>query len=186
MRSRLERPPESAKSMGIFSNPYLRQQEQQQIQHHQYPIQQKPLHHQQIPLAPKLSSQSSLAPLPSSSTNGCRIVVSNLHSSVSESDIKVFNLINKFIKFYKNKTDLKCYKLKKTIKELFEDIGELMEAKLVRPGVAVVIFNTMKDAETAVDTYHNRQLDGQPMKCLLVNPRASNKPTAPAIKPTRR
>lgn len=68
---------------------------------------------------------------------------------------------------------------------MFEDIGELLEARLVRPGVAEVIFSTMKDAEAAVDTYHNRQLDGQPMKCMLVNPRSSGKPTAPAIK-TRR
>ncbi|KAJ6639213.1 polymerase delta-interacting protein 3 [Pseudolycoriella hygida] len=88
-------------------------------------------------------------------TSGYRIVVSNLHSSVSQSDIK----------------------------ELFEDIGTLVEARLVRTGVAEVIYSSMKDAETAVDTYHNRQLDGQPMKCLLVNPRSiENKPTAPAIK----
>lgn len=56
---------------------------------------------------------------------------------------------------------------------------------MVRPGVAEVIFSTMKDAEAAVETYHNRQLDGQPMKCLLVNPRASSKPTAPAMKSRR-
>lgn len=89
-------------------------------------------------------------------TNGYRIVVSNLHVSVSQGDIK----------------------------ELFEDIGDLMDARLVRPGVAEVIFRTREDAEEAVDTYHNRHLDGQPMKCLLVNPRASSKPTAPALKPS--
>lgn len=92
------------------------------------------------------------------SNPGYRIVVSNLHSSVSQSDIK----------------------------ELFEDVGPLIDARLVRTGVAEVIFEKIQDAQTAVDTYHNRQLDGQPMKCLLVNPRASNKPTAPAIKPTKR
>lgn len=92
--------------------------------------------------------------LQQSGTNGYRIVVSNLHASVSQGDIK----------------------------ELFEDIGELMEARLVRPGVAEVIFRTREDAEEAVDTYHNRHLDGQPMKCLLVQPRASSKPTAPALK----
>lgn len=89
--------------------------------------------------------------------NGYRIVVSNLHTSVTQSDIK----------------------------ELFEDIGELFAARLVRLGVAEVIFKTLKDAETAVDTYHNRQLDGQPMKCLLVNPRQSNNPTAPALRSNR-
>ncbi|XP_050328220.1 uncharacterized protein LOC126758163 [Bactrocera neohumeralis] len=92
----------------------------------------------------------------SSSSSGYRIVVSNLHSSVTQSDIQ----------------------------ELFEDIGPLYDSRLVRPGVAEVIYKSLTDAEKAVDTYHNRQLDGQPMKCLLVNPRASNKPTAPAI-PTK-
>lgn len=129
MRTRLERAPDSNTSMGIFSNPYT--------------IVNKP-------------ASASTGGIPS--TPGYRIVVSNLHSSVSQSDIR----------------------------ELFEDIGELVEARLVRPGVAEVIFRTMKDAELAVDTYHNRQLDGQPMKCLLVNPRASSKPTAPAIKSVRR
>lgn len=95
------------------------------------------------------------APTQTQSSNGYRIVVSNLHASVSQGDIK----------------------------ELFEDIGELMEARLVRPGIAEVIFKTLQDAEEAVDTYHNRHLDGQPMKCLLVHPRSSSKPTAPALKP---
>lgn len=90
-------------------------------------------------------------------SGGYRIVVSNLHTSVTQSDIK----------------------------ELFEDIGELYESRIVRPGVAEVIYKSLADAETAVDTYHNRQLDGLPMNCLLVNPRASGKPTAPAIKTSR-
>lgn len=54
MRARLERPPDSNVSMGIFSNPYTKQ-----IQ-------------------------------PAAVLNGFRIVVSNLHSSVSQSDIKVW------------------------------------------------------------------------------------------------
>ncbi|KAL3267906.1 hypothetical protein HHI36_007044 [Cryptolaemus montrouzieri] len=84
---------------------------------------------------------------------GHRIVVSNLQSTVSQEDIK----------------------------ELFEDIGDLLAARLVRPGVAEVIYKNLKDAQKAVDTYHNRQLDGQPMKCLLVNKRPLNNPTAPAL-----
>ncbi|XP_067640583.1 uncharacterized protein [Eurosta solidaginis] len=92
-------------------------------------------------------------PLKTPPSSGYRIVVSNLHSSVSQSDIQ----------------------------ELFEDIGPLYDSRLVRPGVAEVIYKSLADAEKAVDTYHNRQLDGQPMKCLMVNPRASDKPTAPAI-----
>ncbi|XP_061399155.1 polymerase delta-interacting protein 3-like [Musca vetustissima] len=90
----------------------------------------------------------------SSSSSGYCIFVSHLHPSVTQSDIK----------------------------ELFEDIGELYDSRIIRPGVAEIIFKSLAHAEKAVDTYHNRQLDGQPMKCLLVNPRASNKPTAPAIR----
>ncbi|XP_057658407.1 polymerase delta-interacting protein 3-like isoform X2 [Diorhabda carinulata] len=84
---------------------------------------------------------------------GHRIVVSNLQPTVTQDDIK----------------------------ELFEDIGQLLTAKLVRPGVAEVIYKNLKDAQKAVDTYHNRQLDGQPMKCLLVNKRPLNYPTAPPL-----
>lgn len=83
-------------------------------------------------------------PSPPPAPEGYRIVVSNLHHSVTQNDIV----------------------------ELFEDIGQLTEARLVRPGVAEVIFKGLKDAEQAVDTYHNRQLDGLPMKCLLVNPKS--------------
>ncbi|KAJ8979066.1 hypothetical protein NQ317_005747 [Molorchus minor] len=89
---------------------------------------------------------------------GHRIVVSNLQPSVTQDDIK----------------------------ELFEDIGQLLTAKLVRPGVAEVIYKNLKDAQKAVDTYHNRQLDGQPMKCLLVNKRPLHQPTAMPITKTER
>ncbi|ERL88855.1 uncharacterized protein LOC109539114 isoform X2 [Dendroctonus ponderosae] len=84
---------------------------------------------------------------------GHRIVVSNLHPSVTEDDIK----------------------------ELFEDKGQLLSAKLVRPGVAEVIYKHLKDGQKAVDTYHNRQLDGQPMKCLLVNKRPVYQPSGAAL-----
>lgn len=91
----------------------------------------------------------------SSPTTGYRIVVSNLQANVTQEDIK----------------------------ELFEDVGELLVSRLVRPGTAEVIYKTLKDATKAVETYHNRQLDGHPMKCLLVNPRPKNNPTAPAVRP---
>lgn len=139
MRARLERAPNPNESMGIFSKmppeDHHRSTGSSSSRHHH--------HHHSQPLSPS----------PSPPITGYRIVVSNLHSSVTKNDIK----------------------------ELFEDIGDLLESRLVRPGVAEVIYRTLKDAEEAVDTYHNRQLDGQPMKCLLVKPRASNKPTAPAI-----
>ncbi|XP_020289681.1 polymerase delta-interacting protein 3-like isoform X2 [Pseudomyrmex gracilis] len=85
---------------------------------------------------------------------GYRIVVSNLQANVTQEDIK----------------------------ELFEDVGELLVSRLVRPGTAEVIYKTLKDATKAVETYHNRQLDGHPMKCLLVNPRSKNNPTGPAVR----
>lgn len=47
--------------------------------------------------------------------------------------------------------------------------------------MAEVIYKNLKDAQKAVDTYHNRQLDGQPMKCLLVNKRPFNS-TAGSVK----
>lgn len=142
MRSRLHRTPDVNQSMGIFSNPYFGGSSSGGGGER------------------GSSSVSMREPIKQAAhpNAGYRIVVSNLHSSVSQSDIK----------------------------ELFEDIGELIDARLVRSGVAEVIFEKLKDAEGAVETYHNRQLDGQPMKCLLVNPRSSNKPTAPAIKTSRR
>uniref|UniRef100_A0A182J512 Uncharacterized protein n=1 Tax=Anopheles atroparvus TaxID=41427 RepID=A0A182J512_ANOAO len=106
------------------------------------------------PPKPVPSLSSAVVFPPSPPAMGYRIVVSNLHAKVVHEDIE----------------------------ELFADIGDLMEARLVRPGVAEVIYRNLGDAEKAVDAYHNRQLDGQPMNCLLVNPRASNKPTAPALK----
>ncbi|XP_019558530.3 uncharacterized protein LOC109427429 [Aedes albopictus] len=140
MRARLERAPNPNESMGIFAKmapeDHHRSSGGSSSSRHHH-------HHHSQPLSPS----------PSPPITGYRIVVSNLHGSVTQNDIK----------------------------ELFEDIGDLLESRLVRPGVAEVIYRTLKDAEEAVDTYHNRQLDGQPMKCLLVKPRSSNKPTAPAI-----
>lgn len=129
MRARLERAPNPNKSMGIFAH--------------------------NLSGEPPVKSYRTLSPSPpTNSTTGYRIVVSNLHPSVTQIDIK----------------------------ELFEDIGDLLESRLVRPGVAEVIYRSLKDAEKAVDAYHNRQLDGQPMNCLLVNPRASYKLAATNLK----
>ncbi|KAJ9593033.1 hypothetical protein L9F63_015302 [Diploptera punctata] len=97
-----------------------------------------------------LSSGSTKTPAANTSTpTGHRIVVSNLQTSVTHEDIR----------------------------ELFEDIGPLVTSRLVRPGTAEVVYQLHKDAVKAVDAYHNRQLDGQPMKCMLVN---SRPPTVPS------
>lgn len=71
---------------------------------------------------------------------GTKIVIKNLQTSVSQEDIL----------------------------ELFGDIGALRRAKLVTPGHAEVTFVNKSDAARAVEIYHNRQLDGKPMKCQLV------------------
>ncbi|XP_018314778.1 polymerase delta-interacting protein 3 isoform X1 [Mycetomoellerius zeteki] len=101
-----------------------------------------------------VSSRPKASSSSSAQSNGYRIVVSNLQANVTQEDIK----------------------------ELFEDVGELLVSRLVRPGTAEVIYKTLKDATKAVETYHNRQLDGHPMKCLLVNPRSKNNPTGPAVR----
>lgn len=54
------------------------------------------------------------------------------------------------------------------VQELFADIGDLLESRVVRPGVAEVMYERRADAIQAVDVYHNRQLDGRPMKCDMV------------------
>ncbi|XP_026329573.1 polymerase delta-interacting protein 3-like [Hyposmocoma kahamanoa] len=80
-----------------------------------------------------------------------RIIVSNLRNTVTGGDIE----------------------------ELFGDVGGMVESRLVRPGTAEVIYKSVEDAQKAVELYHNRQLDGQPMNCLLVTPRSSTAaPTA--------
>ena len=54
------------------------------------------------------------------------------------------------------------------LSELFGDIGALKRVRMSNPGQAEVIFCNKEDAERAIDVYHNRQLDGKPMKCSLV------------------
>jgi len=71
---------------------------------------------------------------------GTKIVIQNLQTSVTQEDIL----------------------------ELFGDIGALRRAKLVNPGHAEVTFINKADAARAVEIYHNRQLDGKPMKCTMV------------------
>ncbi|XP_073943936.1 uncharacterized protein isoform X2 [Choristoneura fumiferana] len=92
---------------------------------------------------------------PNSSNAEFRIIVSSLGSTVTAGDIE----------------------------ELFGDVGGMIESRLVRPGTAEVIYKTLEDAQRAVDLYHKRQLDGQPMNCLLVTPRSNAAPQRNANKP---
>jgi len=70
-----------------------------------------------------------------------KVVVSNLKPSVSQEDLS----------------------------ELFGDVGQLRRVKMSQPpGSAEIVFLNGEDADRAIEVYHNRQLDGQPMKCQLV------------------
>ncbi|EDW05725.1 uncharacterized protein LOC6586112 [Drosophila mojavensis] len=80
---------------------------------------------------------------------GYRLLVSNLHANVTTADIR----------------------------ELFNDIGPMYDAHVVRPGTAEVIYKSLEHAEMAVEAYHQREFDGQPMHCVLVNPHSSNRST---------
>jgi RNA recognition motif-containing protein len=71
---------------------------------------------------------------------GTKVVITNLETSVSQEDIM----------------------------ELCEDVGPLKRAKLVSPGHAEVFFVNHSHAKKAMDIYHNRLMDGKPMRCQLV------------------
>ncbi|XP_040566821.1 uncharacterized protein [Lepeophtheirus salmonis] len=71
---------------------------------------------------------------------GAKVIVSNLHNAVTQEDIV----------------------------ELFGDVGPLKRVKVSSPGAAEVVFVNKEDAMKAVETYHNRQLDGKAMKCQLI------------------
>lgn len=70
---------------------------------------------------------------------GYRIIVNNLDESVTEGEMK----------------------------ELFSDIGDVLSAKIIRKGTAEIIYKYEGDDTRAHDAYHNRMLDGRPMKILL-------------------
>ncbi|XP_070506283.1 polymerase delta-interacting protein 3-like [Chironomus tepperi] len=70
---------------------------------------------------------------------GHRIIVNNLDQTVTEGEMR----------------------------ELFSDIGEVMSAKIIRPGTAEIIYRQEGDDERAHEAYHNRILDGRPMKITL-------------------
>ncbi len=71
---------------------------------------------------------------------GVKMIVSNLHHTVTEEDVM----------------------------ELFGDLGPLKRARMKENGDAEIVFVNKIDATRAVDAYHNRQLDGRPMKLQIV------------------
>lgn len=88
--------------------------------------------------APRVPASQRISSAPQP-VQGTRIIISNLHPVVSEEDIK----------------------------ELFGAIGTLVRARLVRPGLSEVIYLKREQALQAISTYHDRELDGQPMQCKL-------------------
>ena len=81
-------------------------------------------------------------------------------------NILIIILLTSFFFYYSNYYFTNClyYSL---FKELFGDVGTLVRASLQRPGSAEVYYLRREDASKAVDVYHNRQLDGLPMRCNL-------------------
>ncbi|KAH9492817.1 polymerase delta-interacting protein 3 [Bulinus truncatus] len=76
---------------------------------------------------------------------GFRVMVTNLFSSVTQDDII----------------------------ELFGAVGPLKKAKLLKAGFAEVVYVNKQDAVSAVEKYHSRELDGQPMYVKMTTPLAA-------------
>ncbi|XP_054288487.1 polymerase delta-interacting protein 3-like isoform X2 [Macrosteles quadrilineatus] len=149
--SRQEYIPNQNYMMSTYEHPMMREIEPSRNSQRTEPRRMSLEMRARLDTPPRLQRPPSPSPPPQAL--GYRIVVSNLHSSVTHEDIK----------------------------ELFEDIGPLLTSRLVRAGTAEVIYKYQKDAKKAVEAYHNRQLDGQPMKCLLVNTRPSSSPSSSGL-----
>ncbi|XP_059168993.1 polymerase delta-interacting protein 3-like [Physella acuta] len=76
---------------------------------------------------------------------GFRVMVTNLFSGVTQDDII----------------------------ELFGAVGPLKKAKLLKPGNAEVVYVNKEDALSAIQKYHSRELDGQPMYVKMTTPIAA-------------
>ncbi|GFR85083.1 polymerase delta-interacting protein 3-like [Elysia marginata] len=76
---------------------------------------------------------------------GFRVIVTNLFTGVTQDDII----------------------------ELFGAVGPLKKAKLLKSGTAEVVYVNKKDAVSAVQKYHSRELDGQPMYVKMTTPVAA-------------
>ncbi|GIY88144.1 RRM domain-containing protein [Caerostris extrusa] len=55
----------------------------------------------------------------------------------------------------------------KDIIELFGDVGVIKSVEMPEIGKAIIEFYNILDANEACEIYHNRLLDGKPMKCYL-------------------
>jgi len=92
--------------------------------------------------SPLPASSRISGPAGSSKVVGTRVSVTNLHDVATADDIE----------------------------ELFENIGTVSSARMISKGSVIVTFKTNPDAKKAVEVYHNRKLDGQPMQVKIVGP----------------
>ncbi|KAL7332688.1 hypothetical protein PS15p_201704 [Mucor circinelloides] len=87
------------------------------------------------------------------SDRGVEICVENLHYNVTEQDVK----------------------------ELFNTVADVTKAKLIfdqsgrSTGLAYISYQTLSDAEKAIQKYNNIELDGQPMQ-IKISERAASRP----------
>jgi len=65
-------------------------------------------------------------------------------------------------------TNLRQTVSKKDMEELFRSIGKVLNARMVKQGVAEAVFMNLQDAQKCVNTFNNRQLDGFPMNVKMV------------------
>lgn len=91
---------------------------------------------------------------------GTKITVNNLHPRVTEEDIVVsdFHMLNVRVLYHGSfftSLHLFCQQ------ELFCVCGALKRARLVKVGVAEVVFVRKEDAVSAYRKYNNRCLDGE-------------------------
>jgi len=70
------------------------------------------------------------------------------------------------------------------VAELFSDVGDLIDAKSLGPGVAEAYYKSRADCLKAVDTYHNRLLDGRPMMVVFED-KSSSISRASAVSPLK-
>lgn len=76
---------------------------------------------------------------------GHKVLVTNLHPCVSGEDME----------------------------ELFSTIGTIVNARMIREGVAEAVFSKEEDALRSVEVFHNRQLDGLPMNVTIVSKKSN-------------
>lgn len=122
------------------------------------------------------------------STVGFRVIVSNLHTVVVQNDIIVSIFLNVLkvdamilcweyrflIRYYRlahltkipvlvcefamiKRVHIQCI----SYQELFGAIGPIKRARLLKEGVAEVVYLNKEDVQKAIQKYNNRELDGK-------------------------